>query len=223
MMEPDQLGGHMAGSSWERRFFSTTTGRILALLRRRRQTVDDLAGALTLSDNAVRNQLYTLERDGLVAIDGTRRGPGKPAWLYRLSPEADRLFPKPYAVILDHLLGVLSERMTAEEIDAALVEVGQRMAAGIPAQTGGVEARLPSVIDAFASIGGLAEVEATDGCVAIQGYDCPLARTVPEHPNACRVLESMLETALGEPVTEECDKSDPPRCRFVLAPDAVSS
>ncbi len=213
----------MAGGSWERRFFSTTTGRILALLRRRKQTVDDLAGELALSDNAVRNQLYTLERDGLVAIDGTRRGPGKPAWLYGLSPEADRLFPKPYAMILDHLLGVLSEQMTAEQIDAALAEVGQRMAAGIPAQPGGVDARLPAVVEAFASIGGLAEIDTTGDCLAVQGYDCPLSRTVPEHPNACRVLQSMLETALGQPVTEACDKSDPPRCRFVLTSDAVAS
>lgn len=213
----------MAGGSWERRFFSTTTGRILALLRRRKQTVDDLAGALTLSNNAVRNQLYTLERDGLVAIDGTRRGPGKPAWLYRLSPEADRLFPKPYAAMLDQLLDVLSERMTAEEIDDALVEVGRRMAASIPAQSGEVAARLPAVIEAFTSIGGLAEIDTSGDCLAIQGYDCPLSRTVGHHPNACRVPQAMLETALGRPVIEECDKSDPPRCRFVIAPEAEAS
>ncbi len=206
----------MARNPWNKRFFSTTAGHILTLLRRQKQTVDDLADALTLSDNAVRNQLYGLERDGLVAVDGTRRGTGKPSWLYGLAPEADRLFPKPYATILDHLLEVLSSHLTPAEVDAALVEVGQRMAAGIPPLAGTAEQRLPAVIEAFSGIGGLAEIEATDGCLAIQGFDCPLSRTVPQHPQACRVLQSMLETVLEQPVAERCDHGTPPRCRFVL-------
>ena len=53
----------MARSNWNQRFFSSTRGRILTLLRREKRTVEDLAGELTLTDNAVRAHLATLERD----------------------------------------------------------------------------------------------------------------------------------------------------------------
>jgi predicted ArsR family transcriptional regulator len=205
----------------DRRFMASTRGRILTLLRRRKHTVDDLAGTLDLSDNAVRTQLHTLERDGLVAYEGTRRGPGKPAHLYRLAPDAERVFPKSYAAVLDNLLQVLGERLPPEALEATLDEVGQRLAATVPPLTGSTEARIPGVIAAFAGIGGLAELETSGACLAIQGYDCPLSRAVLGYPGACRVLQAMLETVLEQPVTEECDKGDPPRCRFVLSSPAA--
>ncbi len=67
------------------RFLETTRGQILTLIRRGRQTVEELAAALDLTDNAVRNHLATLERDSLIQQAGVRRtsGAGKPALLYR--------------------------------------------------------------------------------------------------------------------------------------------
>jgi predicted ArsR family transcriptional regulator len=66
----------MTAAGLGRRFFETTRGQIVGLLRRGRRTVEELARALGLTDNAVRNHLATLERDGLVRQDGVRRGPG---------------------------------------------------------------------------------------------------------------------------------------------------
>ncbi|HET8631769.1 MAG TPA: ArsR family transcriptional regulator, partial [Thermomicrobiales bacterium] len=86
----------MGESGWERRFFGSTRGRVLALLRRASRTVDELARALGLTDNAVRAHLATLERDGLVRQEGLRRGAGKPAYAYDLTPAAERLFPSAY-------------------------------------------------------------------------------------------------------------------------------
>src|ERR671928_1702040 len=83
----------MAGARWDKRFFASTRGRIVALLRRTARTVDELAAALDLTDNAVRAHLATLERDGLVEQQGVRRGAGKPAAAYALTLEAEHLFP----------------------------------------------------------------------------------------------------------------------------------
>ncbi|MFL5666689.1 MAG: ArsR family transcriptional regulator, partial [Ktedonobacteraceae bacterium] len=52
------------------RFFTSTRGHIITLLRRAGHTVDELARALQLTDNAVRSHLATLERDGLVRQSG---------------------------------------------------------------------------------------------------------------------------------------------------------
>lgn len=207
----------MSPTAWDNRFHTTTRGRLLALLRRAPSTVDDLAGQLEVSDNAVRNHLYALERDGFVTHEGIRRGAGKPAWVYRLTPDAERLFPKPYAAVLDTLLGVLGERLPEDEMDAAMVEVGRRMAGALPPLRGSVEDRLPAVVEALADMGGMAEIDTSDHAVTIRGYDCPISSVVRSHPDACRVLESLLETALDAPVEECCDHGTPPRCCFAVA------
>lgn len=205
--------------AWDRRFFATTRGRILTLLRTERRTVDGLAAELEISDNAVRSHLYALERDGFVTHESIRRGVGKPAWVYRLTPDAERIFPKPYASVLDTLLDVLAERLPPGEIEASLDEVGRRLAREVPLMAGTVEERMPAVVEAMANMGGLAEIDTSDHAIVIKGYDCPISGAVERHPDACRVLQSMLSTVLDTPVEEHCDRSDPPRCCFAVPTD----
>ena len=108
----------MAGSHWDERFFASTRGHIVALLRRAGRTVEELAQALGLSGNAVRAHLATLERDGLVQQGGMRRGSRRPAYAYRLTPRAERLFPRAYEPVLRHLLAVLAARLAPAALEA---------------------------------------------------------------------------------------------------------
>src|SRR5437899_12396588 len=62
----------MALTRFDQRFFASTRGRIIQLLRRGSRTVDELAEAVDLTDNGVRGHLATLERDGIVAQTGVR-------------------------------------------------------------------------------------------------------------------------------------------------------
>ena len=78
------------------KFFQSTRGRIVRLLRRSGRTVEELAQALNLTDNGVRVHLTTLERDGIVQQRGLVHrgsGGGKPAYIYELTPQ-EELFPK---------------------------------------------------------------------------------------------------------------------------------
>jgi predicted ArsR family transcriptional regulator len=213
----------MARIAWDNRYFATTRGKLLALLRRSPSTVDELAVQLEVSDNAVRSHLSALERDGFVAQEGVRRGTGKPAWVYGLTSDAERIFPKPYASVLDTLLAVLSERLPEPELDAALGEVGRRMAERTPPLSGPVEDRLPAVVDAIADMGGVAEIDTSEHTIVIQGYDCPISSAVKSHPDACRVLQSMLATLLDTPVTDRCDRGIPPRCCFEIARETLEA
>jgi DNA-binding transcriptional ArsR family regulator len=60
------------------RFWATTRGQLLVLLRRGSETVAELAAAPGLTAHTVRAHLTALERDGLVRQTGTGRGPGPP-------------------------------------------------------------------------------------------------------------------------------------------------
>ncbi len=204
----------MAGALWDKQFFASTRGRIVGLLRRATRTVDELAQALDLTDNAVRAHLATLERDGVVQQQGVRRGSRKPAYAYELTPEAERLFPKPYAPVLRQLLDVLDKRMAPEELEALLRIVGHDLATGLQVSAGDIRARLEAAVAVLNELGGLAELEEQDGAFVIRGYSCPLAAVVPDHPEVCRLAETLLTEVAGVPIKEHCDRGEPLRCCF---------
>lgn len=204
----------MTRQQWDRRFFASTRGRIVALLRRGSLTVDELAQALGLTDNGIRAHLATLERDGLVHQQGVRRGSGKPAYAYELTPEAEYLFPKPYAPVLRQLLEVLDKEIGPDKMEALLRTVGHDLAAGLRVSAGDVRTRLEAAVAVLNELGGLAELEEHDGVFVIRGYSCPLAAVVPDHPEVCRLAETLLTEVAGVPVKEHCDRGEPPRCCF---------
>src|SRR5688500_3300358 len=105
---------------WRERVLSTTRGRVLTLLRRGPRTVGELAEALDLTDNGVRLHLGALERDGLVEQEGARRGRSRPSYVYRLTHEAEALFPKAYATVLAEVLGYVRDERGVAELEAFL-------------------------------------------------------------------------------------------------------
>lgn len=203
-------------TGWDRRFFASTRGQVVALLGRGRRTVEELAHGLGLTDNAVRSHLSALERDGLVRQGGVHRGPSRPAYAYELTPDADRLFPKPYGVVLAQLLDILEERMAAADLEAALREVGHRLATSHPPPTGDRHERAERALWLLGELGGLADGEERDGAFLIQGHNCPLAAAAAMHPNVCKLAESLLADVTGLSVTEQCTHAEGPRCRFEL-------
>jgi predicted ArsR family transcriptional regulator len=208
----------MAGSQWIERLLATTRGQIIALLRRSARTVNELAAELELTDNAVRSHLGALERDGLVEQRGVRRGVGKPAYSYDLTPEAERLFPKAYSLVLRELLTTLAGDLGPAETEAVLRATGRRLAAGQHAPNADLHARCESAVALLNGWGGLAEAElAEDGNgYVIRGYSCPLASVVAGRPETCSLVEALLTAYLGTPAHEQCAHGESPHCCFAV-------
>jgi predicted ArsR family transcriptional regulator len=207
---------------WDRRFFESTRGRVVTLLRRAGFTVDELARELDLTNNGVRAHLATLERDGVIRQSGVVRresGGGKPAYLYELTQEGEDLFPKAYEPVLYRLLDVLAGQLESEGSEALLRAVGRLMAEErMDPPTDGVRARLEAAVEVLNELGGLAELEAQDGAYVIRGYSCPLAGVTQEHPEVCRMVETLITELAGVPVYEHCDRGERPRCCLEVAP-----
>lgn len=210
----------MAAGDWRDRLFASTRGRVVGLLRRSAQTVNDLAEKLDLTDNAIRLHLSALERDGLVEQHGTRReSAGKPAHVYRTTTEAEALFPKPYDRVLAELLAVLEERHATAEVDRLVREVGTRLGGALPTSGGDVRARATHAAQVLTDLGGLAEVEEDGEGLRIQGYGCPLGAITGQHPGACRLAEALVTELIGTPVVECCERGERPRCAFRVGRD----
>jgi predicted ArsR family transcriptional regulator len=207
-------------TNWDEKFFESTRGQIVTLLRRSNRTVEELARALGLTDNGVRAHLAVLERDGIVQQRGSVRrssGGGKPAYVYELTHEAEDLFPKAYEPTLHRLLDVLSNQLGPEESEALLRSVGRRLAGEHSTRVDGAHTRLESAVEVLNELGGLAELEERDGAVIIRGYSCPLAGVTPDHPEVCRMAETLIAELAGVPVHERCDRGERPRCCFEIA------
>ena len=205
---------------WDRKFFESTRGRVVTLLRRAGFTVDELARELDLTNNGVRAHLAVLERDGIVRQRGSVRrssGGGKPAYVYELTQEGENLFPKAYEPALRRLLDILSERLGSEESEALLKSVGRRLAEEHSVRTNDAHARLESAVEIFNELGGLAELQERDGTLVIRGYSCPLAGVTLDHPEVCRMAETLITELAGVPVYEHCDRGERPRCCFEVA------
>lgn len=214
-------------TNWDERFFQSSRGQIVTLLRRSKCTVEDLARALDLTDNGVRAHLAVLERDGMVRQRGSLRrtsGGGKPAYVYELTQEGEDLFPKAYAPTLGRLLDVLCERLGLEESEALLRSVGRRLAEEhYSTRADGVHARLEAAVEVLNELGGLAELEERDGALVIRGYSCPLAAVTPEHPELCRMAEALVAEVGGVSVQEHCERGERPRCCFEVASSGDSA
>ena len=168
-----------------------------------------------MTPTAVRAHLAALEWDGLVHQHSERRGSRKPSAVYDLTQTAEELFPKAYGQLLDQLLKVLQRRMPPEEVETLLREVGRHIAAQWKLPPGELRVRLEAAAELLNELGGLMEREAGEKTFSIRGYRCPFAALVREHPEVCRLAETLLSELVGVPMQEHCLRTGPVPCRFV--------
>src|SRR5688572_16675152 len=201
------------------RFLETTRGRVLARLRRGSATVEELAQALHLTDNAIRAHLTTLERDRLVRQTGVRRGPsaGKPASVYELTAEAEARLSRAYAPVLTALLEELSTRLATPDAEALMRDAGRRLAAALPARSPDLESRVREAAAFLNQLGGDITIEHDPAGIRIRGSGCPLSATVARRPEACRAVQGLLAEVIGAPVALCCEREPRPRCCFTVS------
>lgn len=203
------------------RFADSTRGRIVAMLRTRPRTVEELRSELGLTDNAVRPHLVGLERDGMIRQAGTRRpeGAGKPAVLYELDPDAEPMLSRAYAPVLSALLEVLTDELPEREARKVLRETGRRLAARVGGRASGdLQARARAAAAVLTALGGAVTVEERRGSATIRGAACPLASATSRSRHVCHAVETLVGEIAGAKTTECCDRSDRPRCCFELRP-----
>jgi predicted ArsR family transcriptional regulator len=209
----------MQRTGWNKRLLGSTRGKIIGLLRTETRTVNDLAAALKLTDNAVRAHLLRLERDGLVEQRGTRPGTRKPHAAYALTGEAEHIFPKAYAALLNHLLSAVSHRLTPRVLRSTMNEVGRAMARDHLDKVKGRPRRdrIQLALSVFNDLGGSAALSRQGGREFIHGRNgCPLSAVSAVHPEACWIMEALLSQIVGVPAKKCCQYGETPRCCFEL-------
>ena len=201
---------------WSKRFFSSTRGRVVTLLRQGEASVNDLADALEVTGNAIRAHLNTLQRDGLVRPSGKRAGVRKPETLYALTPEAEQLFPKAYHLLFNQLLSELQRRLPAADVEDILRDTGRRLAKTASPSEDKPRARAERAVEVLEKLGGDAALHEKERGFVIRGNGCPLSLAVREHPEVCRLAEALLAAATDMEVRERCKRNGTSQCVFLL-------
>ncbi len=202
---------------------SSPAGKVLAQLRHGPMTVGQLANALLLTHNAVRNQLRKLEEMGLATRTGTRPGASKPSALYGITLEGQIQFSTLYLPVLMQFLRIAEGRCAGAQLDSLMTETGTVLAAAYPRPTGAIKKRVHAAARLLMSFGGVSEVRARNGTLMIQSVACPLAALTTEHPAACKVLEGFLAHYVSASVTVCCQTEQEPRCCFEIASQRASA
>lgn len=199
----------------------STRRRILELLWRGERTVDELAGALGLTANAVRAQLLALERDGLVAPSGRRPSRRRPAVTYACTPAAARLLAKPYGAVLRALADEIVQAQGRDRLADLFRRIGERFARQVWSRLAGLPLpqRVGAVADLLREMGAVAEVEAHPVAgYLIAGYSCPLQEVVAAYPEACAFSHALLSGLFPEGrVRAACQVGEQTRCRFTIS------
>src|SRR2546423_1687505 len=171
-----------------KQFLETSRGRIAALLQRGDLTAENLASLLRLTTNAVRAQLATMERDGLVRRAGEKRGATRPSHVFELTPEVEQLLSGAYVPLLTHLLRVFSKGLRPDQVKKMMRQTGKSLAGEFAVArqpSAGLDARGQAANDLLnVQLGAVTSVVRGNGGFVIRGVACPLAAITNKHPSA---------------------------------------
>lgn len=175
-----------------------------------------LASHFNITAMAVRQHLYALQKEGLVAYQEEARPMGRPAKLWYLTPAADRLFPDRYAELTLSLINSMKEAFGEAGLER-LLEVRTReqiqMYQAIIPRTVPLQQQLEALAQQRTEEGYMADVVAqADGSFLLSEKHCPICAVATACTGLCRTELEIFQTALGENVTIE-------RIEHILAGD----
>ena len=202
-----------------KQLLDSSRGRIVTLLRRGPSTADDIASTLRVTRSAIRAQITSMERDGVVRRAGQRPGTTRPSHVFELTPEVEQLLSTAYVPLLTQLVDVFAAGLPATQLETMLRQAGRQLADELsrgrrPAGNLATRVAIGSEI-MNEQLGATTHVE-TNGTYVIRGFGCPLAALTGKHPGVCIAMESLVSELVGVRVRECCDRSERPQCCFEI-------
>jgi len=186
-----------------------TTRRAIVTLLKTEGAMDsaDLARRLRLTPMAVRQHLYALQRERLVTAEERPVPIGRPAKHWRLTRQADRLFPDAYAELNVALIDAVGTTFGAAGLQSVLESRGAKQRAAYLARiarSAPVKARLQQLARIRTEEGYMAEVR-PDGrgrFLFIENH-CPICAAATACQGFCATELDLFRAVLGADVSVE--------------------
>lgn len=194
---------------------------ILKRLIRQELSATGLAQSLGVSPAAIRQHLGTLEALGLVTKRKIITRPSRPTYLYSLSREGMRAFPKRYDLLLGELIEVLIERHGTGVVGDVAHAAARRLAARVRErfQVANDRRQWDLLMDWLEQELGWQAVVTNGqaGQRSIVIHHCPFHDVSRSHPAVCGVFFTTLIQALYSDVpVEHVPATTGPACCSLL-------
>jgi iron-sulfur cluster biosynthesis transcriptional regulator SufR len=186
-----------------------TKRAIINLLKREGlMDAEALAERLQITGMAVRQHLYGLQKEHLVTYQEELRPMGRPAKLWQLTPEANRLFPDRYAELTLSLINSITEAFGEEGVEKFLeiktrkqITDYQKM---IP-EASSLQQRLEILAAIRTDEGYMAEIQPQEeeGCFLLIENHCPICTVAVSCTGLCRHELEVFQAVLGQNVAIE--------------------
>jgi predicted ArsR family transcriptional regulator len=166
-----------------------------------------LGKRLGLTAMAVRQHLYALQSEGLVAAEERPVPLGRPAKFWQLTREADRLFPDAYAELSVALIDALKDTFGEEGLDRVLVSRCARQRADYSKRIrrgDSLEKKLKELARLRTEEGYMAEMRrAEDGGYLLVENHCPICAAATACQGFCSTELDLFRAVLGPGVEVE--------------------
>jgi predicted ArsR family transcriptional regulator len=171
-------------------------------------TARDLAARLGITSMAVRQHLDGLEAQGLAANEARANGRGRPAKLWRATPEANAHFPDSHAQLAGDLIVQMKKAFGEDGLDRLLklrTAEQARVYRGALAAKHSLKARLDVLAAIRSREGYMAEVkrEAGTGAWLLVENHCPICAAAALCTGLCREELALFGAVLGRDVRVE--------------------
>src|SRR5215472_3046084 len=189
-----------------------------------------LAEQLGLTPMAIRQHLYALQNEGHVEAEERPVPIGRPVKHWRLTREADQLFPEAYAELDASLIEALRDSFGDEGLDRVLVsrcarqreEYVNRIRAAAS-----LEKKLKELARIRSEEGYMAEVRREkDGSYLLIENHCPICAAANTCQGFCTTELDLFRSVLGPEVDVEREEhivSGDRRCAYRVKPKVVTS
>ena len=198
----------------------STRDKILnTLLTQRQATIKQLSEVVGINGISVRHHLINLQAEGLVTAEEQRHGVGRPAFVYRLTEKGMERFPTNYLKLTNYLLTELEETLSPEEVEATFKRIGKKQAEESTNidKNQPIEAQLEQLANQLASDRFMLSWKKEGDSIILQSDNCPYLHVGKEHPEICKIDETLCSEALGREVQlETCMLRGDPRCTYKI-------
>ena len=198
----------------------STREKILnTLLTQRQATIKQLSEVVGINGISVRHHLINLQAEGLVTAEEQRRGVGRPAFVYRLTEKGMEKFPTNYLKLTNYLLTELEETLSPEELKATFERIGKKQAEESTNidKNQPIETQLEQLANQLASDRFMLSWKKEGDNIILQSDNCPYLHVGKEHPEICRIDETLFSEALGREVQlETCMLRGDPSCTYKI-------
>jgi predicted ArsR family transcriptional regulator len=181
---------------------------VYSLKREGRTTMAQLADQLNMSNEAVRQHLIQLEREGWVEKYSGReqkQGAGRPTLHYELTSRGDHLFPKHYDALTVEVLDTLADQLGPAAVQTILSNMAEkRIREWEPRLLGlSLTERLDRLKQLYLIDDSFMEIEREGKELRLIERNCPFLNVAMRRPILCSVSVSVLTNLLGYRVVRD--------------------